>query len=109
MAQTSLHTVYGLGFDIVYSMCSIHIFKYIFPVTHFLNINQPDTDELATRLKNPPSEKMEQTYIQWISESKIMIEQFLKRDKFVPRLLLACFRFLEVKLFRFLIDFHYMC
>jgi hypothetical protein len=78
-------------------------------VTQFLNINQPDTYELARSLKNQPFEKMEQKYIQWISESKIEIENFLKRDKFVPRLLLACFRHLEVKLFRFLIDCHDIC
>jgi hypothetical protein len=98
-----------LGFDIVSNMCSINVFKYIFPVTQFLNINQPDTNELARSLKNPPFKKMEQTYIQWISESKIEIENFLKRDIFVPRLLLACFRHLEVKLFRLLIDCHDIC
>ena len=53
--------------------------------------------ELFRALRNPPWEKTELRYVQWMAETKEKIEHVLLKDTEVPRLLQTCFRHLEVK------------
>lgn len=55
------------------------------------------SSELNSALGNPPNQRTEIRYIQWIAETKDNIEYKLHLDPAVPRLLLACMRHLEVK------------
>ena len=53
--------------------------------------------ELFHALRNPPREKTELHYVQWMAETKEKIEHVLLKDTEVPHLLQTCFRHLEVK------------
>ncbi|CAC5370896.1 DDX58 [Mytilus coruscus] len=65
-------------------------------VQKFLDINMQDIHEVKQSLQNTPVQKMEQTYIQWITETRLKVENVLNKDEFVPRLLLTYLRHLEI-------------
>lgn len=55
--------------------------------------------DLYDALHNPPFQKTEVRYIQWIGETKEKVEHVLHKDTQVPRLLHACLRHLEVHVY----------
>lgn len=83
--------------------CSIHVSRKLtytnsnFVVSNFLIDHLGTNSELYNALGNPPRQRTEVRYIQWIAETKDKVEYVLHLDPAVPRLLLACMRHLEVK------------
>lgn len=52
--------------------------------------------DVKQSLLNIPIQKLEQTYIQWITETRLKVENVLNKDEYVPRLMLTYLRHLEV-------------
>ncbi|XP_052070218.1 antiviral innate immune response receptor RIG-I-like isoform X5 [Mytilus californianus] len=65
-------------------------------VSSFLIDHINDCRDLYDALKNPPKQRTEIRYIQWIAETKDKVEHVLHKDPKIPRLLHACFRHLEL-------------
>ncbi|XP_052088244.1 ATP-dependent RNA helicase DHX58-like [Mytilus californianus] len=65
-------------------------------VQQFLDIKMQDIHDVKQSLQNPPIQKLEQTYVQWITETRLKVENVLKKDEYVPRLLLTYLRHLEI-------------
>lgn len=65
-------------------------------VSKFLMEHVNASSDLYNALGNPPLQRTEVRYIQWICGTKSKIESVLHLDPQVPRLLLACFRHLEL-------------
>ncbi|VDI82498.1 Hypothetical predicted protein [Mytilus galloprovincialis] len=62
-------------------------------VQQFLDTYMQDAKQ---NLQNPPNEKLEQTYIQWITETRLKVENVLNKDAYVPRLMLTYLRHLDI-------------
>ncbi|XP_063444871.1 antiviral innate immune response receptor RIG-I-like [Mytilus trossulus] len=65
-------------------------------VSNFLTENLLNNRDLYEALGNPPVQRMDVRYVQWISETKEKVEHVLHKDTKVPRLLHACLRHLEL-------------
>ncbi|CAG2251243.1 DDX58 [Mytilus edulis] len=65
-------------------------------VSNFLSEILHQNRDLYDALHNPPFQKTEVRYIQWIGETKEKVEHVLHKDTQVPRLLHACLRHLEL-------------
>ncbi|XP_052070234.1 antiviral innate immune response receptor RIG-I-like isoform X20 [Mytilus californianus] len=65
-------------------------------VSSFLIDDINDCRDLYDALKNPPKQRTEIRYIQWIAETKDKVEHVLHKDPKIPRLLHACFRHLDL-------------
>ncbi|CAC5394241.1 DDX58 [Mytilus coruscus] len=65
-------------------------------VSSFLIDHMNDCRDLYDALNNPPKQRTEIRYIQWIAETKDKVEHVLHKDPKIPRLLHACFRHLEL-------------
>ena len=75
----------------------LHRTCIMFSVIRFQTNFLDETMELFRALRNPPWEKTELRYVQWMAETKEKIEHVLLKDTEVPRLLQTCFMHLEVK------------
>ncbi|VDI64067.1 interferon-induced helicase C domain-containing protein 1 [Mytilus galloprovincialis] len=65
-------------------------------VSNFLSEILHQNRDLYEALHNPPFQRTEVRYIQWIGETKEKVEHVLHKDTQVPRLLHACLRHLEL-------------
>ncbi|CAG2223445.1 DDX58 [Mytilus edulis] len=65
-------------------------------VSNFLTENLLNNRDLYEALGNPPVQRTDVRYIQWIGETKEKVEHVLHKDPKVPRLLHACLRHLEL-------------
>ncbi|XP_052069151.1 interferon-induced helicase C domain-containing protein 1-like [Mytilus californianus] len=65
-------------------------------VSNFLTENLLNNRDLYEALGNPPVQRTDVRYIQWIGETKEKVEHVLHKDTKVPRLLHACLRHLEL-------------
>ncbi|CAC5397214.1 DDX58 [Mytilus coruscus] len=65
-------------------------------VSNFLTENLHESREVYAALGNPPLQRTEVRYIQWIAETKEKVEHVLDKDRKVPRLLHACLSHLEL-------------
>ncbi|VDI63527.1 interferon-induced helicase C domain-containing protein 1, partial [Mytilus galloprovincialis] len=64
-------------------------------VSKFLTENLPDSKDLFETLSNPPKQRTDVRYIQWIAETKEIVEH-INNDPKVRRLLHSCLRHLEL-------------
>ena len=86
-----------MNFLLCSAKLQLHRTCIIFSVIRFQTNFLDETMELFRALRNPPWEKTELRYVQWMAETKEKIEHVLLKDTEVPRLLQTCFMHLEVK------------
>ncbi|XP_063405227.1 ATP-dependent RNA helicase DHX58-like isoform X2 [Mytilus trossulus] len=65
-------------------------------VQTFLSNSMQAIHDVKQSLLNIPIEKLEQTYIQWITETRLKVENVLNKDEYVPRLMLTYLCHLEI-------------
>ncbi|VDI14638.1 ATP-dependent RNA helicase DDX58 [Mytilus galloprovincialis] len=65
-------------------------------VQTFLAVSMQVIHDVKQSLLNIPIQKLEQTYIQWITETRLKVENVLNKDEYVPRLMLTYLRHLEI-------------
>lgn len=86
-------------FDDFYERITLMLsIQFCFVVSNFLTENLLNNRDLYEALGNPPVQRTDVRYIQWIGETKEKVEHVLHKDPKVPRLLHACLRHLEVYL-----------